>query len=132
MTTTRPKLGVEVMFSKEMNRLTLIQKDVPPQENSFFIQLLSITDGVVRLTVRINDAELTEIEVTRKEFTTLRDTIRQILEIPGKAGIVTLSGNKIQILHFENGEIGFGIGKGKYQLEKDDATLLHEYCAKVM
>lgn len=132
MTDSRSKISTETSYSREMNSLVLVEKDKQPQENSFFIQLLSLLGGNVRLSVRIDDNELIEQFVTKKEFTLLQDTIRNIIDTPGKAGIINLGGSKIQMLHFENGEIGVGIGKGKYLLEETDATLLREFCVKVM
>lgn len=132
MTDSRAKITVETSYSREMNSLVLVEKDALPQDNSFFIQLLSITGGAVRLSVRIEDSQFSEQTVTRKEFTILQDTLRNILDTPGKAGIINLGGNRIQFLHFENGEIGVGIGKGKYLLEETDASLLREFCVKVM
>jgi len=132
VTNQRSKIQVETSYSREMNSLILVQKDVPPQDNSFFIQLLTLLSGTVRLTVRIEDGEMTETAVPKKEFAILQDTLRNILDTPGKAGIINLGGNKIQILHFENGEIGFGIGQGKYLLENNDATLLREFCVKLL
>jgi hypothetical protein len=132
MTDSRAKITVETSYSREMNSLVLVEKEALPQDNSFFIQLLSITGGAVRLSVRIDDSQFSEQTVTRKEFTLLQDTLRNILDTPGKAGIINLGGNKIQLLHFENGEIGVGIGKGKYLLEPTDAILLREFCVKVM
>lgn len=131
MTQSRSKISTETSYSREMNSLILVEKDVPPHENSFFIQLLSTLGGSVRLTVRIDDGEIIEQGVTRKEFTILQDTLRDILDTPGKAGIINLGGNRIQVLHFENGEIGVGIGKGKYLLEETDASLLREFCVKI-
>ncbi len=132
MTDSRAKITVETSYSREMNSLVLVEKDALPQNNPFFIQLLSVLGGNVRLTVRIDDGELTEQSVTKKEFILLQDTVRNILDTPGKAGVITLGGNRVQILHFENGEIGVGIGKGKYLLEQTDAALLREFCAKTM
>lgn len=132
MTTSRSKISTETSYSREMNSLVLVEKDALPQNNSFFIQLLSLLGGSVRLTVRIDDSEMVEQTVTKKEFTLLQDTVRNIIDNPGKAGVITLGGNKIQMLHFENGEIGVGIGKGKYLLEQTDAALLREFCAKSM
>ena len=132
MTDSRSKISTETSYSREMNSLVLVEKDKQPQENSFFIQLLSLLGGNVRLSVRIDDNELIEQFVTKKEFTLLQDTIRNIIDTPGKAGIINLGGSKIQMLHFENGEIGVGIGKGKYLLEETDAALLREFCVKVM
>lgn len=132
MTETRSKISIETRYTREINRLILVEKDVPPHENSFFIQILHLFGGNVKLTVRIEDGEMIEQGVTRKEFTILQDTLRNILDTPGKAGIINLGGHKIQILHFENGEIGVGIGKGKYLLEPTDASLLREFCVKVM
>lgn len=132
MTDSRSKISTETSYSREMNSLILVEKDKQPQENSFFIQLLSLLGGNVRLSVRIDDSELIEQFVTKKEFTLLQDTIRNIIDTPGKAGIINLGGSRIQMLHFENGEIGVGIGKGKYLLEETDAALLREFCVKVM
>lgn len=132
MTDSRSKISTETSYSREMNSLVLVEKDKQPQENSFFIQLLSLLGGNVRLSVRIDDSELIEQFVTKKEFTLLQDTIRNIIDTPGKAGIINLGGSRIQMLHFENGEIGVGIGKGKYLLEETDAALLREFCVKVM
>lgn len=131
MTDSRAKITVETSYSREMNSLVLVEKEALPQDNSFFIQLLSITGGAVRLSVRIDDSQFSEQTVTRKEFTLLQDTLRNILDTPGKAGIINLGGNRIQVLHFENGEIGVGIGKGKYLLEETDASLLREFCVKI-
>lgn len=132
MTDSRSKISTETSYSREMNSLVLVEKDKQPQENSFFIQLLSLLGGNVRLSVRIDDSDLIEQFVTKKEFTLLQDTIRNIIDTPGKAGIINLGGSRIQMLHFENGEIGVGIGKGKYLLEETDAALLREFCVKVM
>lgn len=132
MTTSRSKISTETSYSREINSLVLVEKDVQLQDNSFFIQLLSLLGGNVRLSVRIDDSELIEQFVSKKEFTLLQDTIREILDTPSKAGIINLAGNKVQILHFENGEIGVGIGKGKYLLEEADAARLREFCVKIM
>lgn len=132
MTKSRSKISIETSYSREINSLILVEKDVPPQDNSFFIQILAMLGGTYSFLIRIDEAELDGQGVSKKEFTTLQDNIREILDTPGKATIITLGGNKIQILHFENGEIGFGIGKGKYLLEESDANLLREFCVKVM
>ncbi len=132
MTKSRSKISIETSYSREINSLILVEKDVPPQDNSFFIQILAMLGGTYSFLIRIDEAELDGQGVSKKEFTTLQDNIREILDTPGRATIITLGGNKIQILHFENGEIGFGIGKGKYLLEESDATLLREFCVKVM
>lgn len=132
MTQSRSKIEVETNYSQEINSLVLVEKDTQPQDNSFFIQLSVTLGGAVRLVIRVEDSEIVEVPVTKKEFIILQDTLRNILDNPGKAGIINLGGNKIQILHFENGEIGFGIGQGKYLLEKTDATLLREFCVKSM
>ena len=132
MTQSRSKIEVETNYSQEINSLVLVEKDTQPQDNSFFIQLSVTLGGAVRLVIRVEDSEIVEVSVTKKEFIVLQDTLRNILDNPGKAGIINLGGNKIQILHFDNGEIGFGIGQGKYLLEKTDATLLREFCVKSM
>lgn len=132
MTQSRSKIEVETNYSQEINSLVLVEKDTQPQDNSFFIQLSVTLGGAVRLVIRVEDSEIVEVSVSKKEFIILQDTLRNILDNPGKAGIINLGGNKIQILHFENGEIGFGIGQGKYLLEKTDATLLREFCVKSM
>lgn len=132
MTQSRSKIEVETNYSQEINSLVLVEKDAQPQDNSFFIQLSTTLGGAVRLVIRVEDSEIKEVAVTKKEFIILQDTLRNILDNPGKAGIINLGGNKIQILHFDNGEIGFGIGQGKYLLEETDATLLREFCVKPM
>lgn len=132
MTNSRAKISIETTYSREISSLIMVQKDVLPQNNPFFIQLSHILGGTIRLVVRIDDGDLGEHTVTKKEFTLLQDTLRNILDTPGKAGILNLGGNKIQVLHFENGEIGVGIGQGKYLLEETDANLLRDFCVKVM
>ena len=132
MTDSRSKISTETSYSREINSLVLVEKDALPQDNSFFIQILAMNGGNFRLTVRIDDGDIVEQGVTKKEFTSLQDTLTNILDTPGKAGIITLGGSKVQILHFDNGEIGVGIGRGKYLLEETDAALLREFCVKVM
>lgn len=130
MTESRSKVSTETSYSAEMNSLILVEKDVPPQDNSFFIQLLSTRGGNIRLTIRVEDSEIVEKSVTKKEFVSLQDTLINILDNPGQARVINLGGNKIQILHFENGEIGMSIGQRKYLLKENDATLLREFCIK--
>lgn len=132
MTDNRCKILVETFYSRETNRLELTKKDVEPQDNTFFIQILCLFGGYNRLTVRVENKEISETTITKRELMLLQDTIRDVLDNPGKAKVINLGGEKIQILHFESGEIGFGIGLGKYLLEETDATLLREFCVKVM
>ena len=132
MTDNRSLLGVETTYSYEVNSLTLVQKDSPPHENPFYIQIVKFTGGDIRLQIRVEDSPMSETVISKKEFLLLQDTIRGILETPGGARIVNMAGNKIQILHFENSEIGFGIGKGKYLLQQNEAELLREFCLRVI
>lgn len=132
MTESRSKIKVEVVTDNYINSLTLSEKDTLPQDNSFFIQLSYSSSGHFQLAVSVDKSEYSATTITKKEFNLLQDNIREILDTPGKAGIINLNGNKIQILHFNNGEIGWGIGKGKYLLESDDAALLKEFCVKLM
>lgn len=132
MTDNRPTVCVETVYSYEINSLTLTRKDVPPHENPFYIQLIKFAGGHIRLQVKIEDGEFTEVSVGKKEFMLLQDSIREVLDNPGQAKIINLAGNKIHILHFENNEIGFGIGTNKYLLQSDEATLLREFCLRVI
>lgn len=128
----RSKIAVETHYSTYQNSLILTQKGVELIDNSFFFQVLVSQGGSRRLTSRVEDSELTHTEVTTKEFILLQDTIRGVLDEAGKAATIKLGSFNVQIVHFPNGEIGVGIGKGKYLLEKTDAEVLRDFCAQTM
>jgi hypothetical protein len=128
----KSKILVETSYSTEIKSLTLTEKDVPPQDNSFYIQILVLLGGFIRVTTRIDSGELQTVEISRKEFHLLQDGIRETIDTENKTKLLTVGKHKISILHLANGEIGCGIGKKKYLIDESDAALLREFCAKVM
>lgn len=132
MTDKRPTISVESLYSYEINRIVLSEKGALPHQNRFFIQLAQIRDAGIRLQIRVEDGEYTEIIIPKKDFTLLQDNLREVLTNAGVAKLFNMAGNEIQVLHFEDGEIGFGIGKEKYLLEKEEAELLKEFCVRVI
>lgn len=130
--TERSKVSVETEYSEYLNSLILVEKDVIGLDNSFFFQILIGKGGHRKLFSRVEDSDLSEIEITDKEFISLQDNIRKVIDTAGNAVTIKLDTHSVQFVHFPNGEIGVGIGKGKYLLEKENAELLREFCAKTM
>lgn len=130
--TERLKMEVEVVYSQYQNSLIFSQKDAECFSNPFFFQLLISQGGFKRLVARVEESELIEAEISSKEFISLQDTIRGVIDTAGKAATIKLAGFPVQFVHFPNGEIGVGIGKGKYLLEPDDTERLRTFCAKTM
>ncbi|AOT23330.1 hypothetical protein HOR27_gp224 [Escherichia phage ESCO5] len=129
--TERSKIAVETVYGNYTS-LTLVEKNVVGLDNSFYFQILIIQGGDKKLTARVETSEIIEATVTNKEFISLQDTIRNVIDEEGKAATIKLGGFPVQIVHFPNGEIGVGIGKGKYLLEQDDMERLRSFCAKLM
>lgn len=129
--TERSKIAVETVYGNYTS-LTLVEKNVVGLDNSFYFQILVIQGGNKKLTARVETSEIIETAVTNKEFISLQDTIRNVIDEEGKAATIKLGGFPVQIVHFPNGEIGVGIGKGKYLLEQDDMERLRSFCAKLM
>ncbi|QPX72088.1 MAG: hypothetical protein M1M20_gp039 [Dompiswa phage TSP7_1] len=129
--TERSKIAVETVYGNYTS-LTLVEKNVVGLDNSFYFQILVIQGGDKKLTARVETSEIIEATVTNKEFISLQDTIRNVIDEEGKAATIKLGGFPVQIVHFPNGEIGVGIGKGKYLLEQDDMERLRSFCAKLM
>lgn len=129
--TERSKISVETVYGNYTS-LTLVEKNVVGLDNSFYFQILVIQGGNKKLTARVETSEIIETTVTNKEFISLQDTIRNVIDEEGKAATIKLGGFPVQMVHFPNGEIGVGIGKGKYLLEQDDMERLRSFCAKLM
>lgn len=129
--TERSKIAVETVYGNYTS-LTLVEKNVVGLDNSFYFQILVIQGGNKKLTARVETSEIIETAITNKEFISLQDTIRNVIDEEGKAATIKLGGFPVQIVHFPNGEIGVGIGKGKYLLEQDDMERLRSFCAKLM
>lgn len=129
--TERSKIAVETVYGN-FTTLTLSEKNVVGLDNSFYFQVLVIQGGDKRLTARVEDSEITQTTITGREFISLQDNIRNVIDEAGKAATIKLGGFAIQIVHFPNGEIGVGVGKGKYLLEQDDMEKLRTFCAKTM
>lgn len=128
MTDLRSRIAVSTSYSKETSRITLTQKNVPAHENSFYIQVVQYSGGLVRISLRIEDGEIIEQLISESDLNTLKENLLATIEVKGMVRILTILGNKIQTVHFENDEIGIGIGKGKYLLEETDKALLKEFC----
>lgn len=132
MANTKSKVLVETSYSREINSLTLTEKDVQPQDNSFYIQVLVLLGGFIRVTTRIDGGEIYTTDMTKKEFQLLQDSTRETIDTENKAKLLTLGKSRITMLHSSKGEIGFGIGNKKYLIDETDVTLLREFCVKVM
>ena len=128
MTDTRSRLAVETSYGEFITYLKLTQKNVEPHENPFFIHIIQYKGGLVRLTVRVADGEINEQLIPAKDLAALKESIRQVLVEPGSAKAITMLTDTVQILHFENGEVGVGVGRGKYLVEETDKALLKEFC----
>lgn len=124
----RPRISVEHSHKS----LILVKKDASFHENPFFIQIVDLSPHIAQIAVRVDDGEYVSQEITRKDLDTLLIAIRDVLTNIGTVSVIDLCDNKVHILHFENGEIGVGIGKGKYVLEKDSAEVILTFCNHVI
>lgn len=132
MTHNHKKVSVETSYSPEIKNLTLTLKDAQPQDNTFYLQVLCLLGGFIRVTTRVEDGEIRTRDMSRKEFHLLQDGIRETIDATSKTKTISFGDAKMILLRSEGNPLGCAIGNNKYVIDETDVERLREFCAKLM
>lgn len=121
------KADISAIHRKEWKKLILSQQDVLPHENRFFIQILEIPDSSVKVQISVERSEWVSLEMEKEMLSEIKKSILDMLNNPDTGCVIYIAEHKVEFVHFDNGVVGLGIGKGKYLLTEDKIEQLKSF-----